>query len=83
MDNPFKKMLDTKRETFSTKSKSIGQPLKANCMIMFVEEGKQYTDLEYDFVYHQYQELHPQLCDEHELTDEMLKKFWDKQFGEK
>lgn len=80
MENPFREVLTEKCETFPAKFNYLGQPLKNNCMIVPIPDTE-YTDLQYDFIFHQFHELYPHLCEEFEITDEMLQKFWDKQFS--
>ena len=81
MDNPFREKLDTKRETFPAKIRFAVQPARTNFVVQ-IDDKKQITDLDYEYIYYNFRGAYPQFCDEHEISDEMLKKLYDKQFGE-
>lgn len=60
MNNPFRKVLDTELATHKMKLPYYGKPLK-NIIICYETD---LTDVDLQYLFHQYQEVHPELCEE-------------------
>ena len=77
MNNPFRKVLDTDMETHRLVLPFLGQPLK-NIIICY---DVALTDLETAYLFEQYREVHPELCEEkgddtYEKAMEFLGEFY-------
>jgi hypothetical protein len=62
MDNPFREVLDTDAEVHNMKLPYYAKTWR-NIMLLFETD---LSDLEYEYAFQQYREVHPDVCTERE-----------------